>query len=91
MLRVILGRARPDTEWSGKISGLQFSSNPGGGAQASGTGGMRSQDTGGRFDTDTILTVPRSNFEHEVNVELEARDVGRHMDVASGKENLRRI
>jgi hypothetical protein len=26
MLRVVLGRARPDTEWSGRLSGLQFDS-----------------------------------------------------------------
>ena len=28
MLRAVLRRAHPDTEWSGKISGLQFNSAP---------------------------------------------------------------
>jgi hypothetical protein len=30
MLRVVLGRARPDTEWSRKISALRFNSTSGG-------------------------------------------------------------
>jgi hypothetical protein len=89
MLRVALGRARPDTEWSGKISGLEFSSNPGGGAPASATGRFRSQGTGhGGFGTNTILTVPRSNFQHEVDVDIEARDTGSDMDAVAGKEKL---
>jgi hypothetical protein len=29
MLRVVLGRARPETEWSGNFSSLQFNSAPG--------------------------------------------------------------
>ena len=47
MLRVVLGRARPDTEWSGKISGLQFNSAPG-----------VQESTKSRGVTSTILTVP---------------------------------
>ena len=58
MLRVVLGRARPDTEWSGKISGLQFNSAPG--VQES----MRS-----RGATSTILTAPRSHRGEEVDLE----------------------
>jgi hypothetical protein len=27
MLRVVLGRARPDSEWSGKVSRLEFTSS----------------------------------------------------------------
>jgi hypothetical protein len=88
MLRVALRRAYPDTEWSGKISGLEFNSNSGGEAQAFATGRFRSQGTGGRFGTNTIFTVPRSNLECEVDVDLEARDVGSIMDAVAGKENL---
>jgi hypothetical protein len=58
MLRVVLGRARPDTEWSGKISGLQFNSAPG--VQES----VRSRGV-----TSTILTVPRSHHGEEVDLE----------------------
>ena len=70
MLRVALGRARPETEWSGKISGLEFGSNPGGraGAQAS-ADRSRSHGTVGGFGTNTIHTVPRSHLEHEVDIE----------------------
>jgi hypothetical protein len=80
MLRVALGRARPETEWSGKISGLQFTSNPGGRAGA--LDGSRSHGTAGEFGTNTILTVPRSHLEHEVDIE--ARDHG-----ASDEDSLR--
>jgi hypothetical protein len=75
MLRVALNRARPETEWSGKISGVQFTSKPGGraGAPAS-TDGSRSHGTAGGFGTNTILTVPRSHLEHEADIE--ARDHG---------------
>ena len=70
MLRVALGRARPETEWSGKISGLEFRSNPGGGAgvQAS-ADRSRSHGNSGGFGTNTILTVPRSHLEYEVDIE----------------------
>jgi hypothetical protein len=88
MLHIVLGRARPDTEWSGKISGLQFNSRPGGGTQASVAGSSRSQDTGAGFGTNTIRTVLRSHFEPEVDVDLEAGDVGGDMDVAAGRGNL---
>jgi hypothetical protein len=60
MLRVVLGRARPDTEWSGKISGLRFNSVPG--VQES----VRSRGV-----TSTIMTVPRSHSGEEA-VDLEA-------------------
>jgi hypothetical protein len=63
MLRVVLGRARPDTEWSGKISGLRFNSAPG--AQES----ARSRDV-----TSTILTVPRSHHEQIFDVETDPLD-----------------
>jgi hypothetical protein len=68
MLRVALGRARPNTEWSGKISRLEFSSNPGGGLGANATANdrLRSHSTSG---TSTVLTVPRSRAEHEVDIE----------------------
>jgi hypothetical protein len=69
MLRVVLGRARPETEWSGEISGLKFSSNPGGGAESQAPAGRsRSHGTGGEFGTNTIITVPRSDLEHEVDI-----------------------
>jgi hypothetical protein len=73
MLRVALGRARPETEWSGKISGLEFNSNPGRGAGAQTlTDRSRSCGTTGGVGTNTILTVPRSYLEHEDDIE--ARD-----------------
>jgi hypothetical protein len=59
MLRVVLGRARPDTEWSGKISGLHFNSAPG-----------VSGSVISRGVTSTILTVPRSH--HREGIDLEA-------------------
>ena len=58
MLRVVLGRARPDIEWSGKVSSLHFDSAPG--VQES----VRS-----RGATSTILTVPRSHRGHSVDLE----------------------
>ena len=58
MLRVVLGRARPDTEWSQKISGLQFNSAP----------GIRGS-TRSRGATGTILTVLRSHHGDEVDLE----------------------
>jgi hypothetical protein len=57
MLRVVLGRARPDTEWSRKMSGLQFNSA---GVQES---------TRSRGVTSTILTVPSSHHGEEVDLE----------------------
>jgi hypothetical protein len=62
MLRVVLGRARPDTEWSGKISGLRFNSVP---------GVQESARLGGV--TSTILTVPRSRYGEEA-LDLEANE-----------------
>jgi hypothetical protein len=58
MLRVVLGRARPDTEWSGKISGLRFTSVPG--VQESATS---------RGAVSTILTIPRSHCAEDVDLE----------------------
>ena len=70
MLRVALGRARPETEWSGKISGLEFNSNPGGGAGAQASADRsRSHGTGDGFGTNTILTVSRSHLEHDADIE----------------------
>jgi hypothetical protein len=89
MLRVILGRARPETEWSGKVSGLEFSSNPGDGSRSRGwIGRSRSDDPGVEFGANTILIVPTSRSEHE----MEAMDgaIGKHlMDTASlSKEDM---
>ena len=58
MLRVVLRRARPDTEWSGKVSGLQFNSAPG-----------VQESARSRGATSTILTVPRSHRGEEVDLE----------------------
>jgi hypothetical protein len=60
MLRVVLGRARPDTEWSGKISGLHFNSAPG-----------APESVRSRGVTSTILTVPRSHHREEVDLEAD--------------------
>jgi hypothetical protein len=59
MLRVVLGRTRPDIELSEKFSGLQFNSAPG--AQES----RRS-----RGETSTVLTVTRSHLREEVDLEV---------------------
>jgi hypothetical protein len=89
MLRVALGRARPETEWSTKISGLEFNSNPGGGTgtQAS-TGRSRSHDAGtrGGFGINTILTVTRSHL--EPGVDVEPRRDGSSLDAITAKANL---
>jgi hypothetical protein len=85
MVRVALGCARTHTEGSGKHSGWEFSSNPRGRAQASATGRSRSQVTGGSFGTNTILTVPRSNFEREVDIDLEVGDASGDMDAATAR------
>ena len=68
-LRVALERARPETEWN--ISGLEFSSNPGGGFGTK---------------TNAVLTVPRSQLEHEID--FEARDAPSDRDSVFGKENF---
>jgi hypothetical protein len=81
MLRVALGRARPETEWSGKVSGLEFSSNPGGETQ---TSADRKYGTDGRFGTNTILTVPPSHLDNEVDIE--ARNVISDEESVRGKE-----
>jgi hypothetical protein len=70
MLRVVLKRAHPDTEWSGKISGLQFNSTPG--VQES----VRSQGA-----TGTILTVPRSHHGEAVNLEANGEPRTKPLDV----------
>ena len=58
MLRVVLGHARPDAEWSAKISDLQFKSAPG-----------VQESARSRGATSTILTVPRSHRGEEVDLE----------------------
>ena len=84
MLRVTLCCVHPGTEWSGKISGLQFNSNPDGEAQASVTGISRLQGKGHKgLGTITIPTVLRG-----VDIDLEARDIESDMDAAAQKENL---
>jgi hypothetical protein len=89
MLRVAVGRDRSDTGWSDKISGMEFSSNPGGGAESSVTvnSSMSQGGTGhSRYGTNTILTAPRGHLEHEID--LEAREVGSDMDAAAEKNSL---
>ena len=52
MFRVVPGRARPDTEWSAKLSGLHFACEPAGELGASSSGHCRGL-------TSTIITMPR--------------------------------
>jgi hypothetical protein len=86
MLRVALGRARPETEYSGRISGLEFSSNPGGGAGAQASADRtRSHSTGGGVRTNTSLTISQSQMEHEVDIEV--GDGVSDKDSVPGKEN----
>jgi hypothetical protein len=77
MLRVALGRARPETEWTGKISVLHFNSAPG--VQES----MRSGDA-----TSTVLTVPRSDCGEEVDLEAHGKP---RIKVMDRKENVGRM
>ena len=75
MLRVVLGRARPDTEWSGKISGLQFSSAPG--VQES----VRS-----RGAASTVLTVPRSHHGEVVDLKANREPETQRLDGEVGMD-----
>ena len=78
MLRVLLGRPRPDAEWSGgtgKISGLQFSSAPG--VQ----GSARS-----RGATSTILTIPRSCHGEEVDLQANREPETERLDGEAGMD-----
>jgi hypothetical protein len=90
MLRVTLGRARPETEWSGRISGLEFNSNPDGGAGAQASIGISRSGSHGRihdrFGTNTFLTVPMSDS--ETGTDLEARDGASDFDSATEKGNF---
>jgi hypothetical protein len=90
MLRVAQGRARPDTEWSGRISALEFSSNPGGSAGIQVSTGGRSRShcgLGGGLGMNTILTVSRSHLEHEIDLEAK-NGAASDMNPVTGKENL---
>ena len=75
MLRVVLGRARPDTEWSGKISGLQFNTAPG-----------VQESVSSRDATSTILTVPRSHPGGAIDLEANGEPRIERLD---GEEGLR--
>jgi hypothetical protein len=82
MLRVVLGRARPDTEWSRKISGLRFTSAPG-----------VQEGISSRGVTSTILTVPRTHhgeeWDLEVNGDLESR--AEPLDVVEGMGGAKEV
>jgi hypothetical protein len=76
MLRVVLGRARPDTEWSRKISGLQFNCSS----------GVEEIAISGDA-TSTILTVPRSDH-GEISV---SNGESRTVECLDGKEGMGRM
>jgi hypothetical protein len=61
MLHVVLGRNNSVSEWSRKISGLQFKSTP---------GIQESTRSGG--ETSAILTITRSHLNHVEEIDLEA-------------------
>ena len=64
MLRVALGQARQDAEWSGRtLSGIQFGNATPGVQESARTGGASS----------TILTAPRSHYGKEVHLEASTR------------------
>ena len=76
MLRVALGRARPDTEWSrSPLSELRFASSSRPRSQGQ-IGGAHVGQAGG---ASTIMTLPRS-LADEVNLNFEKH--------ASGQEGL---
>jgi hypothetical protein len=85
MVRVALGRARPETEWSRKVSGLEFNSKPGGEARAQVSADRHGTDVSGEFGINTIVTVPRSHLEH--GVDIEAGDGTSDGGSARGKES----
>jgi hypothetical protein len=60
VLRVVLGRARPDTEWSGKLSGLQFASAVPNQADVDANQASQSRTSRSRGVISSILAVPRS-------------------------------
>jgi hypothetical protein len=74
MLRVVLGRARPDREWSRTISDLQFNSAPG-----------VQENTRARGATSTILTVSRS---HRGEVEADLETNGEPLDGREGIDGV---
>jgi hypothetical protein len=76
MLRVALGCARPDTEWSGKLSGLRFDSAPG-----------LQEIARPRDAASTILTVPRSYPEEEADLEANG-ECGTARLPVGGKERI---
>jgi hypothetical protein len=82
MFRVVLGRARPDTEWSGKISGLRFNSAPG-----------VQQSARSRGATSTILTVARSPHGDVVDLDSEvngnSEPITETLDVAEGMDGTK--
>jgi hypothetical protein len=82
MLRVVLGRARSDTEWSGKISGLQFDSAP-----------EVQERARSRGVTSTILTVPRSQqgevVDLEANGDSDSERKTEPLDAAEGMDGTK--
>ena len=85
MLRVVLGRARPDNEWSAslKISGLNLASGPVGTLGAPSSGNSRGV-------TNTIVTIPRirDEFAHYADIEevQESQDISEFMRNGSESE-----
>jgi hypothetical protein len=75
MLRVVLERARSDTEWSGKISGLQFNSTP----------GVR-ESTTLRGVASTISTVPRSYNGRTVDLEVNRESLNAEKVISEADE-----
>jgi hypothetical protein len=73
MLRVVLRRARPDTEWSNKISGLQFNSALG-----------IQESTSSRDATNLILTVPRTHRREEVELDVDEGSRTEHLNFGLG-------
>jgi hypothetical protein len=86
MLRVALHRARPDTEWSGQISELEFSSDADGRVAQALVDKSRSRGTGVRSGINASLAVPRSHMEYEIDPE--ARDGISDSDTLTNKGNF---
>jgi hypothetical protein len=70
MLRVVLGRARPDTEWSTKISDIEFNSDSQTARASSAASGNDDTIWGSRGAITTILTIPRSQNIQGAKTEL---------------------
>jgi hypothetical protein len=73
MLRVVLGRVRPDAEWSGKISALRFNS------------ASAVQENAGSNDPISTIVIARSDAGEEADLEANPKPRAETLDYEEGK------